>query len=243
MRVPRVYHPFPLAADSEVYLTPQASQHVGKVLRLREGASVILFDGRGNSCQASIQTSSKHGVRVKLQVMLAEHTESPLHIHMGLGISKGERMDFAIQKAVEAGVNQITPLLTGHTVVKLDDRRRESRQQHWQGVIISACEQCGRNHLPMLHDITTLADWVRLQQTEQKLVFDGDGEACLRRIAPPPREVTMVIGPEGGLDEQEINLAKQNDFVHVRLGPRILRTESAALAIIASLQTLWGDYT
>ena len=242
MRIPRVYHPFPLGIGTETELSPAAAQHVGKVLRLREGAALILFDGQGNACEANVVSVDKRGVRVNMHAPLIEHTESPLHTHLGLGISKGERMDYAIQKAVEAGVSEITPLLTEHTVVRLDAKRRASRQQHWQGVIISACEQCGRNRLPELHDVTTLADWVVLQQAAHKLVFDADGNSSLRDINPPPREVTILIGPEGGLGQEEIRLATQERFKHVRLGPRTLRTETAAVAIIASLQTLWGDY-
>lgn len=242
MRIPRVYHPFPLSIGSEAELSAQAAQHVSKVLRLREGAAVLLFDGEGHACQASLVSIGKQGVRVQLREALAQDTESPLQIHLGLGISKGERMDYAIQKAVETGVAEITPLITEHTVVKLDDRRRASRQQHWQGVIISACEQCGRNRLPILHEVSMLDAWLPVVDAGQKLVFDGDGKPGVRDIQPAPRSVTVLVGPEGGLSEAEVRLAKQHAFTHVRLGPRVLRTETAAAAIIASLQTLWGDY-
>ena len=222
---------------------PTAAQHIGKVLRLREGAHVILFDGNGHAFQASILQLGKTKVDVQLLDAITVNTESPLRIHLGLGISKGERMDYAIQKAVEAGVSEITPLLTEHTVVKLDAQRRASRLQHWQGVIVSACEQCGRDRLPQLHEVTTLSDWAASLRIAHKLVFDADGLASLNDVNTPPREIAVLIGPEGGLSESEICLAVQHEFKHVRLGPRVLRTETAAVAIIASLQTLWGDYT
>lgn len=242
MRIPRIYHPHQFIIGSEAELTALAAQHVSKVLRLREAAPLILFDGAGNACRATIASVGKHKVIVIYQELLAGQTESPLHIHLGLGISKGERMDYAIQKAVETGVSEITPLITEHTVVKLDDKRRTSRQQHWHGVIISACEQCGRNRLPILHEVSMLDVWLPVVDAGQKLVFDGDGKPGMRDIQPAPRNVAVLVGPEGGLSEAEVRLAKQYAFTHVRLGPRVLRTETAAVAIIASLQTLWGDY-
>ena len=243
MRIPRVYHPFPLKPGQKAELMPAAAQHVGKVLRLREGMHIVLFDGNGHACQASILQLGKAEVHVQLLDTVSVNTESPLRIHLGLGISKGERMDYAIQKAVEAGVSEITPLLTEHTVVKLDEKRRASRWQHWQGVTVSACEQCGRNHLPQLHEVTTLTDWAASLRDAHKLVFDADSQASLRDVNTPPGSVVVLIGPEGGLSESEIRVAVQHEFKHIRLGPRVLRTETAAVAIIASLQTLWGDYT
>ena len=151
-------------------------------------------------------------------------------------------MDYAIQKLVETGVHSITPLLTEHTVVKLDAKREQSRRQHWQGIIINACEQCGRSVLPQLHAVTDIYQWITTVSAEYKLVFDATGETSLKSLQATPASVSVLIGPEGGLSEREVSDAKHNGFHVVRLGPRILRTETAAVAISAALQTLWGDY-
>jgi len=242
MRIPRIYQAIPLASEREIELDAIASQHLLKVLRLREGASVIVFDGHGESYRSVLTQASGKSAVIKLQVRINENTESMLQMHVGLGISKGERMDYAIQKLVETGVHSITPLQTEYTVVKLDAKREQTRRQHWQGVITSACEQCGRNYLPHLHPIREISEWTVNVAGDCKLVFDATGTTNLQSIQPPPQAVTVLIGPEGGLSEHEVNFASKHGFHIVRLGPRILRTETAAVAISAALQTLWGDY-
>ena len=242
MRIPRIYQATKLASETEVALDARASQHLIKVLRLRDGAPVIIFDGHGESYQAQLIHSGGKAATVRLLARIEQQTESPLQLHVGLGISKGERMDYAIQKLVETGVHRITPLLTAHTVVKLDNRREQSRRQHWQGVIISACEQCGRNHLPQLHEVSDISHWLAGVAADRKLVFDAAGTVDLKTLQPAPASVCVLIGPEGGLSEQEVSEACRQGFDNVRLGPRILRTETAAVAISAALQTLWGDY-
>lgn len=242
MRIPRIYQAIPLASDREIALDAVASQHLLKVLRLREGAAVIVFDGNGQSYRGVLTRSSGKNATVILHERMHEDTESPLQIHVGLGISKGERMDYAIQKLVETGVHSITPLVTEYTVVKLDAKREQTRRQHWQGVISSACEQCGRSYLPQLHPIREISEWTVNAAGDCKLVFDAAGTTNLKSLQPPPRTVTVLIGPEGGLSEHEVSYANRHGFYLVRLGPRILRTETAAVAISAALQTLWGDY-
>lgn len=241
MRIPRIYQAIALGSDREIDLDAVASQHLLKVLRLREGATVAVFDGNGESYQGVLVRTGKIAT-VKLQQRLDEANESPLQLHVGLGVSKGERMDYAIQKLVETGAQSITPLLTDYTVVKLDDKREQTRIQHWQGVIKSACEQCGRSYLPQLHALRKLAEWTENITDECKLVFDAAGTATLKSIQPTPSSVSILIGPEGGLSENEVSYAVRHGFHIVRLGPRILRTETAAVAISAALQTLWGDY-
>jgi len=242
MRIPRIYQPIPLNAGEEVKLDAAASQYLLKVLRLREGANLVIFDGQGESYEAVLSAAAgKHAV-IKLLHVVNANTESPLQLHVGLGISKGERMDYAIQKLVETGVQRITPLLTEYTVVKLDNKRQQSRRQHWQGIIVSACEQCGRSSLPTLHDASEISQWIADASAECKLVFDAGGTTSLKAIQPVPTHVCVLIGPEGGLSEQEVRLASDKGFQVVQLGPRILRTETAAVAISAALQTLWGDY-
>ena len=242
MRIPRIYQDIPLSSNRDIALDSVASQHLLKVLRLREGAAVIVFDGKGVSYEGVITGASGKTAQVSLQTQLESTTESPLQLHVGLGVSKGERMDYAIQKLVETGVHAITPLQTEHTVVKLDHRREQTRLQHWQGIIINACEQCGRSRLPSLHEVCAIADWIGQTEADCKLVFDATGETGLKAIEPAPTRLSVLIGPEGGLSEQEIRHASQHGFRHVRLGPRILRTETAAVAISAALQTLWGDF-
>lgn len=242
MRIPRVFQSISLASEHEITLDGIASQHLLKVLRLREGSPVIIFDGQGENYEAVVTgTSGKHA-RVKLLHRINTDTESPLQLHVGLGISKGERMDYAVQKLVETGVQSITPLLTEHTVVKLDSKRKQSRRQHWSGIIISACEQCGRSYLPQLHDVSDISNWIANAAADCKLAFDASGNTELKSIHPSPASVCVLIGPEGGLSELEVRDASSNGFQLVRLGPRILRTETAAVAISAALQTLWGDY-
>lgn len=242
MRIPRIYQAIPLADANEISLDDGASQYVLKVLRLRETARLVIFDGRGESYDAELTGIHGKHARVKLLQRIHTETESPLQLHVGLGISKGERMDYAIQKLVETGVYSITPLLTKYTVVKLDAKRTQTRHQHWQGVMISACEQCGRNYLPALHEVTEISQWLGRASSACKLAFDASGSAGLQTIHPSPQNVSVLIGPEGGLCEQELGQARAHDFKIVRLGPRILRTETAAVAISAVLQALWGDY-
>ena len=242
MRIPRIYQDATLASNLELALDAVASQHLLKVLRLREGADLIIFDGQGNSYYGELTQASGKTAIVRLHAHVDQDSESPLQLHVGLGISKGERMDYAIQKLVETGVSSITPLQTAYTVVKLDPKREQSRMQHWHGVIINACEQCGRSYLPSLHAVHDINTWLSKAEADCKLVFDASGDTALRSIQPVPTRVCVLIGPEGGLSEQEINAAGQNGFLHIRLGPRILRTETAAVAISAALQTLWGDY-
>ena len=242
MRIPRIYQTSTLGSDREIALDARASQHLLKVLRLREGASLIVFDGKGESYQGVLTQASGKTATVTLHQRIEEANESPLQLHFGLGVSKGERMDYAIQKLVETGVCSITPLVTEHTVVKLDAKREQTRLQHWHGVIISAGEQCGRNTLPQLHPVSEVADWVITATGDCKLVFDASGSVNLKSIQPPPAAVTVLIGPEGGLSEQEVSYVGKQGFHIIRLGPRILRTETAAVAISATLQALWGDY-
>lgn len=242
MRVPRIYQAVSLSSDLEIELDATASQHLIKVLRLREGDTVIVFDGLGESYQGELMRITGKVATVRLRERIAQASESPLQLHVGLGISKGERMDYAIQKLVETGVHAIAPLRTEHTVVRLDARREQTRLQHWQGIITSACEQCGRSFVPRLHGVSDIYPWIASTSAECKLVFDATGTIQLRDVQPIPQQVCVLIGPEGGLSEKEVNDASHHGFHVVRLGPRILRTETAAVAISAALQTLWGDY-
>ena len=242
MRVSRVYVRTPLQEGEIASMDADASHYLCNVLRARKGDEVILFDGGGRDYAGTVVEAGRHNARVR--VGSAQHVarESPLAIHLGLGVFRGERMDLAIQKAVELGVARITPLLTQHCVVRLDAGRQKGRHQHWRKVVQSACEQCGRSLIPELDEPTTLERWV-VGKPGTKLLFDPDGRLGLAELAPPqaPAAVFILSGPEGGFADSERSLARDEGFLPVRLGPRILRAETAVLAALAVIQAHWGD--
>lgn len=241
MRIPRIYLPAHLELNSLVELKEHAFQHVVKVLRLQQGAKITLFDGQGNACSALLQEVNKKNAFAKIDEIFNLNTESNLAIHLGLGLSKGDRMDFAIQKAVELGVKEITPLFTKHCVINLDKKRIQKKLLHWQGVIISACEQCGRNVIPTLNPAINIQDWSE-QIYGVCIILDPLAENNLKSIKPEGNQINLIIGPEGGLSSNEISeLSVKNNFYPVKFGPRILRTETAAVSVITALQLLWGD--
>lgn len=241
MRIPRIYLPLSLAVNQRVELNEHAFQHTIKVLRMKENAELILFDGKGNEYAASLEQVNKKNAFAKINTQINNHSESNLSVHLAIGISKGERMDYAIQKAVELGVTEITPLFTEHCVVNLDEKRKQKRLQHWQGVIISACEQSGRTILPKLNESKTIQKW-RESINSDCIVLDPLADKCLKDISKPADNVNLIIGPEGGLSPSEISeLVSNNHFHAVKFGPRILRTETAAVSVITALQLLWGD--
>lgn len=240
MRIPRIFHPETLVAQSQVVLDDNAARHVARVLRLGVDAELTLFDGRGGEYPASIVELDKRQVTVALGDVREIELESPLRITLAQGISKGERMDYTIQKAVELGVSRIVPLSTERSVVNLKGERLEKKLAHWQGVIISACEQCGRNILPELLAQQTLNEWLASRPAGQGLLLDHRAEASLGSLQISG-ELTLLIGPEGGLSEQERQHAIDSGYQGIRLGPRVLRTETAALTALAGLQSRWGD--
>ncbi|AHF05229.1 16S rRNA methyltransferase [Marichromatium purpuratum 984] len=240
MRIPRVHVDQPLTADADCALPSGPARHLAQVLRLGPGAEVVLFDGSGHDFPATIAHSGRDGVAVRLGAPGLAEPAPRLEIHLALGVSKGERMDFALQKAVELGVTRITPLRTERSVVRLDGARLARRLDHWRGVIVSACEQSGRRRLPRLDDLQALPDWLPAGWPGG-LILDPRAERALTTLTPPETGVTLLIGPEGGLSEREINQARAQGFTGVRLGPRVLRTETAPLAAIALIQGLWGD--
>lgn len=242
MRTPRIYTSQTLQEDSVLALEPEPARHLYQVLRLKPGAPLYLFDGNGRDFAAIIRTANKSGGEVLVQTAGPPEPLPPLEIRLLLGISKGERMDYALQKAVELGVEALAPLFTEHTVVKLDQARTARRLEHWQKVIIGACEQSGRRRLPRLEPPRYL-DWQLAQKTEGlRLVLDARAVATLTELAPPEPQVSLLVGPEGGLSKQELDKAAAAGFTPVRLGPRTLRTETAPLAAIAAIQALWGDF-
>ena len=241
MRIPRIYLPLDLEINHSIELNDHAFQHTIKVLRMKQDAKLILFDGAGNEFSASLEQVNKKNAFAKIEEKHSTNTESKLSIHLGLSISKGERMDYAIQKAVELGVTEITPLFTEHCVVNLDEKRIKKRLQHWQGIIISACEQSGRTVLPVLNNAIKLNNWAEIID-KCCLILDPLAKAALKDITPDENIINLVIGPEGGLSRNEIlELEKKTNFHAVKFGPRILRTETAAVSVLTAIQLLWGD--
>ncbi|GGD49396.1 16S rRNA (uracil(1498)-N(3))-methyltransferase [Lacimicrobium alkaliphilum] len=241
MRIPRIFHSAPLAVDTEVELTADAINHIANVLRLRPDNPVVLFNGDGNEYPATLQRVEKRKVVASIDAKLGVSCESPLPIHLGQGISKGDRMELVLQKSVELGVTQITPLLTERCVVKIDQQRWQKKHHQWQKVIIGACEQCGRNTLPTLHPVTTFSDWVRQSTNALRLTLDPGADKLFRDLSPNQHGFRLLIGPEGGLSKQEVYQTEEQGFTPALLGPRVLRTETAAIAAITSLQSRFGD--
>lgn len=241
MRCPRIYTPQPLTARTTLQLNADATHHVSRVLRMQSGDSLILFNGDGNEYAATIASVDKKSVHVELGDAITLDRESPLHIHLGIAISKGERMDWVIQKATELGVSQITPLQSERVEVRLQGEREEKKLAHWRAVAISACEQSARNRIPAIDDVQPLFAWIDNVEADTKFVLHHRSVAALDAQSAAPKRVALLIGPEGGLSEVEINAAEQRGFQPLRLGPRVLRTETAPLAALSVLQFLWGD--
>jgi 16S rRNA (uracil1498-N3)-methyltransferase len=240
MRISRFYCPELDINNTHFSLPEAAHRHAVQVLRLKKGAVIQVFDGRGLAYLATLDRIEKRESVVILGEKLDTQNESPLEITLLQGVSRGERMDYAIQKAVELGVHKVIPVITERCNVSLSKERSEKRLAHWQGVMISACEQSGRSTLPELGEIMRLEDCLTLNQTSTRLVLDpmaSQGFSCMEK----QQQVTLLIGPEGGLSEEEVSSVTKNGFSAINFGPRILRTETAAVAAIAAMQTLWGD--
>lgn len=240
MRIPRIFTGQVLQAESTFDLEPGPSQHLSRALRMQVGDSLILFDGRGGEYPATLSAVGKKQVRVATGALDSREVESPLSIHLGVAISRGDRMDWVVQKATELGVTAITPLLTERTEVKLKGDRAEKKINHWQQVATSACEQSGRNRIPQLAPLTLLQSWLGTTAADRKLVLHhrAINQTHSETI---PTSVALLIGPEGGLSDEEIQLAETAGYQSLQLGPRILRTETAPLAAVTLLQSRWGD--
>ncbi len=241
MRIPRVFIAQPFTVNSIVELTDAPAHYLSKVLRMQERRELVLFNGAGGEYGAIITAVTKKSVSVKISHFNAENRQSSLQIELAIGISRGERMDWILQKATELGVTKITPLLTERTEVKLGGERSDKKAMHWQQTIVSACEQCQRNILPELSEPVLLENWLAASTAELKFVLhhrDNKGLPRERKAA----SIALLIGPEGGLTDNEIAAAIAQDFSPLTLGPRILRTETAPVAAISVVQYLWGDF-
>jgi 16S rRNA (uracil1498-N3)-methyltransferase len=237
---PRIFIDSEISKDALVSLDAASSRHVAGALRLRAGASVTLFNGSGGEYPARIERVDRKAVSVRILDFVQAERESPLSVAMGLAISRGERMDYAVQKTTELGVTEIYPLITERTGVRLQGERREKKRLHWQQIAVSACEQCGRNRLPLIHPLQPLDGWLASAPGECKLVLHPHTDRGLDAI-PQPASVSLLIGPEGGLSAAELDAAQSAGFRSMRLGPRVMRTETAPVAALAVLQFRWGD--
>jgi 16S rRNA (uracil1498-N3)-methyltransferase len=240
MRITRIYTSQPLTVGQQLALDNNASRHLVTVLRTKCGAPVILFNGQGGEFIGSLIDAHPKKALISIEHFNDIDRESPLKIHLGIAISRGDRFDFVLQKATELGVSDITPLFAERSEVKLKADRLEKKRRHWQQITISACEQSQRNKLPTLHQACTLNDWITTTDAEQKLVLHHRSDQKLSDYQQP-ESLALLIGPEGGLSTAEIGLAHYYEFDNLTLGPRVLRTETAPLTAISLVQFLWGD--
>ncbi len=242
MRIPRIFTPQVLNENSSIVLDDAAANHVAKVLRMKVGRQLFVFNGENeHHFEAVVESCERRSVTLKLHNKVITQLESPLHIHLGQAISKGDRFEFAIQKAVELGVNEVTPLWTEHCDVKLNSERLEKKLRQWRQIAIAACEQSGRDIVPTIHDPQDLSLWLTNTQAQEKWVLDPRGLAQ-QETSQDIRRACILVGPEGGLSNQEVEQAGSEHFKAKLIGPRILRTETAALTALCLMQNLWGDF-
>jgi 16S rRNA (uracil1498-N3)-methyltransferase len=241
MRVSRLFTPVPLVSGKRIELDEENGHYVRTVLRLKASVELVLFNGDGGEYHCTLAEVSRKSVWIDVGHWSDRSVESPLQVTLGLGISRGDRMDLSVQKAVELGVHAITPLVTERCVVQFKAEKRPQRVLHWQKIVQHAAEQSGRTYLPVLADVAPLGDWVA-HQHGLKVFLDPFAETSLAALTPIDRHVTLLTGPEGGFAPAERDVAKAAGFIPVRLGKRILRTETASLAALSAVQMLWGDF-
>jgi 16S rRNA (uracil1498-N3)-methyltransferase len=240
VRLTRVFVETPLAAGMTVSLTGDSGNHVARVLRLREGDALTLFDGRGGEYGARIGGMQRGGVRVEVGEHSAVERESPLELTLLQSIARGERMDLIVQKATELGATRIVAVAAERTVVRLDARQAERKAAHWRAIAVAACEQCGRNRVPAVDGPAELESAVR-REAALKLLLDPLGRAPMARAGELARSIALLVGPEGGFTDLESELARRAGFEPRHMGPRVLRTETAAITALAALQATAGD--
>lgn len=240
MRVSRIHVPLALAEGQELELTDERAHYLLDVLRLRSGEPLTVFNGVGGEYAATVLSADRKRVRIRVGDYRVVWRESRLHVHLGLGISRGERMDLAIQKSVELGVAIITPIEAGRSVVKLDAVRRVARRAHWQKIARSAAEQCHRTSVPEVAEPVSLDAWLAAGDG-LRVMLDPAASEKIRELPDPDGSLKLLSGPEGGFSADERARALESGYRAIRLGPRVLRTETAALAALAAAQLLWGD--
>ncbi|ESP92973.1 16S rRNA (uracil(1498)-N(3))-methyltransferase [Pseudoalteromonas luteoviolacea] len=241
MRIPHIYQPSELVVNQPATLNDDAAGHIARVLRMKEGEQVSLFNGQGGEYLARITAISKKTVEVTPFEFVDRCVESPLNVHLGQGISRGDKMDFTIQKSVELGVSEITPLFTTRCGVKLSGDRLAKKHQQWQKIAISAAEQSGRNFITKVHPPISLEEWLGQQSDELKLTLHPRADHSIKTLPAPDQGVRFLVGPEGGFTDEEMSNTTEQGFIDIKIGPRVLRTETAALTVLSALQLQFGD--
>lgn len=232
-----------LRPNTELQLSADQARYLGRALRLQVGHQLTIFNGDDGEFDATIQSIAKSASVLSIGEKKDTNTESPLKLHLVQGVSRGDRMDFVVQKATELGVKRITPILTEYSVVKLDTSRADKRREHWQRIAASACEQSGRTRPPLIDEPVPLKNWFggKTKDTDVDLILRPGARVALTAISPPATKVCLLIGPEGGFSDREYEDAEIAGCTAVAMGPRILRTETAAVAAITLAQHVWGD--
>ncbi len=243
MRTIRIFYENDITVGNKIVLPKQTSSHLIQVLRLNINSEIVLFNGDGRNHIAKIVGNNKKATELEILSSDKNPTESPLNIHLALALTKNDKMDLAIQKAVELGVTEITPLIMKHSIVKLETQKREKRHSRWQEIIHSACEQSGRSTVPVLNSITDWTQWNDTPNVEHKIICDPHSVKTLSEITPIPQSILLLIGPEAGFSTEEILDCRNRQYSNIQFGKRILRAETAAIAIISAVQALWGDLT
>ena len=219
----------------------RSTENLGTVLRARPGQPLQIFNGRGGCFDGEVITTKKKQLLVEIGQHHETDIESPLSITLLQGISRGQKMDYTLQKSVELGVARIVPVMSQHSNVRLNDKKADRRLDHWRQIIINACEQCGRNKVPEITPVMTLEDCLDRVEADLKVILYPKATSRLSDLDPPAPTLSLMVGPEGGFSDTELVQAEQAGYLPVRLGPRILRTETAAVAALTAVQTLWGD--
>ena len=242
MRIPRLFVNFPLTEGQSVQLLPDRAHYLVNVLRLRTNDKLIVFNGQGGEFQATLDQIGKKTSSIKIEHFVGIDRESPLYTELAIGVSKGDRMDWIVQKSTELGVSSISPLITERSELKLNAERWQKKLHHWREIIISACEQCGRSLLPELKDPVSLQDYVLNCHTSFKVVLHPESNSTPMDIVENPKDIALLIGPEGGFSDEEVAIAEKNNFNKWTLGSRVLRTETAPIVALSLLQAKFGDF-
>lgn len=240
-RKPRFYHPHPIQVETYIELESDAAQHISRVLRMNVDEAILLFDNQGGEYLGILKNITPKATQVYISEHFDHHNESCLKLHLAQSLVRADRMDLIIQKATELGVYEITPLITTRSIIKLDQKTLTKKMQHWSNIIISAAQQCGRTQLPILNQAVKLNSFLKTPFEGINIYFDPTETDSLKSITPPPKAARLLVGPESGLDDNEIKLALDHQFKGYTLGPRVLRTETAAIAAVSALQVLYGD--
>lgn len=243
MALTRLFVRSALQPGQDLTLDSEQTHYLGRALRLRAGDSLSVFSAESGEFDATIRSIQKSSAEIAIGGAIATTTESPLKVHLVQGVSRGERMDFVVQKATELGVKRISPVLTEYGVVKLDGVRAAKRREHWQKIAESACEQSGRTRPPLIDDVLPLKSWfgAKTQEADVDLILKPGATTPMASLSAPKTKVCLLIGPEGGFSASEYDDAEVSGFKAVSLGPRVLRTETAAIAAVTVAESLWGD--